>query len=93
MKFNDFAEQAADLFGFNRDEATELLSELADDGFDLRSDSLEDWGDEVVDYAMELIGSDLEEPWWDYELDDRFLDDEWIYPGEEWELTADYTET
>jgi len=92
LKFHDFAEQAADLFGFDSKEASALLDNLQADGFDLRSDTLEDWGGEAAEYAQDMIHG-LEEPWWDFALDDRFLDDEWIMPGEEWELTADYTET
>lgn len=94
MDFDDFAEDAATLFGLNQQEAADLLDRLEEEGFDLEEDVLQGWMPEAFEELDDI--TDLEqydEPWWDESLDPTFPDDDWIDEGEEWELSAEYTDT
>jgi hypothetical protein len=85
--FDNFADDAANLFGLTQQEAASLLDDLEAEGFDAGEDTLRDWMPEAFDLLTPL--------WDDYsewELDPSFPDDDWLDAGEEWELTADYEE-
>jgi hypothetical protein len=91
--FDDFVDDAADLFGLDPDEATDLLERLEEDGFTVGDDDLSGWMPEAFDLLDEITDlSEFEEPWWDEELDPDFPDDDWLDPYEEWEITAEYEE-
>ena len=82
--FDQFAEDAAELFGLNGHEAADLLDSLEEQGFDYRDDELADWMPEAYD----ALG-----PLWD-EMGDYpgYDDDEYLDAGETWELTAESEE-
>ncbi len=83
--FDDFAEDAADLFGLDERESAALLEELEGDGFDPEDDVLADWVEEAYDH-LEDVSDDFSP----YDLDPYFPDDDWLDAGDTWEVTADY---
>lgn len=90
--FDDFADDAANLFGLDHHEAANLLDALEDQGFEAE-DELRDWMPEAYDLLDDITDlSEYEEEWWDEELDPGFPDDDWLDPYEEWEITAEYGE-
>jgi hypothetical protein len=87
MTFDEFADTAADLFGFDVTEANTLASQLDDAGLDLESydaDDAEYWAD-----VSDALG---EEDFEVDELDPFFPGDEWLEPDIEWEMTAESEE-
>ncbi len=85
--FEDFAEDASSLFGLDAQEAANLLDTLESEGFDYEDDVLADWMPE----AFEAL-TDLWDSYSEYQLDPSFPDDDWLDAGDEWEITADYTD-
>lgn len=84
--FEEFAADAAELFGVNQQEAADLLDALEAEGFG-DDDTLADWMPEAFD-ALTDVWDDYNE----YQLDPTFPDDDYLDPGDEWEMTADYFE-
>ena len=87
MTFDEFADTAADLFGFDVTEANELASRLDDAGLELESYDADD-ADYWADVADAIDTDDFE----DDELDPFFPGDEWLEPDIEWEMTAESEE-
>lgn len=92
--FDDFADDAADLFGLNRPEAEDLLDRLlADTDFDPHEDVLADYMPEAFEELGDTGFFDTED--YDhedegYDLDPDFPDDDWLDVGDIWELSAEY---
>ena len=85
-----FYEDARELFGLSRAEASDLLGELREDGFS-RGDSLydDDWAgvasDMLTDFYMEYDDEPLDDNWlWGI--------DDWVDAFEEYEFTIQYKE-
>lgn len=103
--FNDFADEAAEYFGLNAHEAANLYDLLEEVyGFD-ESDTLREYAGEAAD-LLDVVTEDIpeegaeeeEESGYEgeespYELDDDFPDDDWLDPGEEWEVSTEYEES
>lgn len=88
--FDDFAVDAANLFGLNEHEAADLLDRLEDDhGFNVEEDDLRDF---MPDAFEELSDDYFETDDFGYELDPDFPDDDWLDAGDVWEISADYTD-
>lgn len=92
--FEDFAADAAELFGLDKHEASDLLGLLHDqEDFEEDSDRLKDFMPEAFDLLEDVTDLELyEEDWWDFSLDPDWPDDEWLDEGVEYEITADYEE-
>lgn len=91
--FDSFAEEAAELFGLNANEAADMLDSLEAEGFDPESDSLADWAVEASDIFEDVVDTDeISEDWWDYDLDPDFPEDEWMEADVEYEVAAQYEE-
>lgn len=79
MTFDDFAADAAELFGMTENESADLLLRLEDEyDFDFREDALRDYGVEASEYFEDVV-----------EAEDEPLYVDWLDIGEEWELTAE----
>lgn len=95
MTFDQFAVEAAELFGFDPRESANLLDRLEAEGFDFEVDSLYDgeWGAVATDFFEDLVDTEQYD-FPGYELDQHWEwgDDEWIEAGEEIEVALDYEE-
>lgn len=94
--FDEFAEDARELFGLSENESADLLADLEDQyDFDYDSDSLEDYGAEASDLLEDVFGeydeelADLES---EYELDEDWPEDEWLDEGDWYEVSGEYKE-
>ena len=92
--FDRFVADARREFGMDEAQATDLLEALEErEQYDLRYDRLTDFYDEAVDALDDVLGEDWDVPDddpGDYGLDPYFMEDEWLDPGVEYEITADY---
>lgn len=95
MTFDQFAAEAAELFGFDQRESAYLLGWLEAEGFDLEADSLYDdeWGAVAADVFEDLVDTERY-GFPEYELDQdwEWGDDAWIEVGEEIEVSLSYGE-
>lgn len=92
----DFYADAERLFGFDENEADNLLESLEELGFDPERNSLgprSAFADEIADLVIDM--ADEEDFGSEYEVDDdwEYGYDEWLDAGIEVELTIEYTET
>lgn len=86
MTFDEFTDEARELFGLDAGEASELADSLDQAGFPLEEFDSDDsllW--EVASDLTDEFFDDYEE----YDLDPYFPDDEYLEPDIEWELTAE----
>lgn len=86
MDFDDFAEDARELFDLNDNEAADLADIMEEAGFDFESDSLTDavW----TDVASDFVGEVSEE----WAFDPAFDGDDWVEADAEYEVTVTYEE-
>lgn len=86
MRYRDFERDVKEYFGLNKSEAALLSFEMTEAGFN----PTEGWKrDDPLfwEIAVELVEfGPLEE----FPLDPTFPKDDYLDPGEEWEMTADY---
>ena len=94
MRYADFEYHAMEYFGLTGDEVAVLLDGIEAAGGTIRGVDADDksfWADvansDVLDEALGIEGEEYEEM---YDLDPRFPDDDYLDPGEEWEITATY---
>lgn len=93
MTFDEFEYTAAELLGIEpggeaRDFADTMeAAGLPYEAFDVTDKFFWEIGVDAADPYYEAIEDELPE---DYPLDPRFPDDDYLDPGEEWEITATY---
>lgn len=103
MTYDEFEDTAAALFGLDPYEAAVLAEQMVADGYDLDRTAAESerfWSAaseyEAVDVALADVELPEEEPGIEverYRLDSRFPDDDWLDPGDVWEISAEaYTD-
>lgn len=99
MTFNQFANEAASLFGLSENEASDLWDELEQVGFYPEIEAPREMWEVAADLIYteyEGIGDEpLEEEFYEYspyDLDPSWPDDDYLDAGEEWELTPFYSE-
>jgi hypothetical protein len=94
--FDDFVEDAQELFGLNENEASDLLADLEQDyDFDYRTDDLTEYGPEAIDLlgdVFEQYDAELADLESEYELDPDWPDDEWLDDGDWYEVSGEYEE-
>lgn len=90
-EFDAFADEAAALFGLNENEAATLLDYLEAVGFDLEQDTLQEYGEEAVDW-LEYVSEDIAEAMEEVEGDWDDGDDPWLDPEVEYEVSVEYEE-
>lgn len=95
MTFDEFDDTARELFGLEPWESADLAERLVAEGVDLDvldADNEHWWGYVADSEALgEVMGEDFQEDM-DYErytLDPYFPDDDYLDPGEFWEMTAE----
>lgn len=84
--FDDFAEEASELFDLDENEAADLADIMEEAGFDMEYDSLDDpvW----MDVASDFVGEVSEE----WAFDPSFPEDDWVEADAEYEVTVTYEE-
>jgi hypothetical protein len=91
MRFRDFEDTAQELFGFDKGEAREFAAILDEAGLKPElydADDAEYW-ELAADFTDEFFEDETDEV---YPLDPFFPDDDYLYAGDEMELTAESEE-
>lgn len=96
MTYEQFESAASELFGLEPYEIAVLAEQLVASGYDLDEISVRDkdfWAEASDFEAVDMALADVEDVPERYALDRYFPDDEYLDPGDVWEVSAEaYTD-